>query len=75
MFWGKKKDNDAEIKIKMIRDLRASFPSLRRPNNDDTVFEIMFELNRQYHTLRVYLSAEFPASRPSMNYIIGLVLI
>jgi hypothetical protein len=41
---------------------------LRRPNNDDTVFEIMFELNRQYHTLRVYLSPDFPASRPSMKF-------
>jgi hypothetical protein len=69
MFWGKKKDNDAELKNKMIRDLRSSFPSLRRPNNDDTVFEIMFELNRQYHTLRVYLSPDFPASRPSMKFV------
>ena len=66
MFWGRKKDNDAAIREKMIRDLRASFPSLRRPNNDDIVFEILFELNQQYHTLRVYLAADFPTSRPSM---------
>ncbi len=57
MFW-KKKDNDSEIKDKMLRELRGSFPSIRRPNNDDTVFELLFEINKQYNTLRIFIEAQ-----------------
>jgi len=64
MFWGKKKESDSDIKEKSLRELRSSFPSIRRPNNDDTVYELLFEVNSQYNTLRMFFAADFPASRP-----------
>ena len=64
----KKKDSDAEIREKIIRDLRSSFPSIRRPNNDNSMFELLFEVNKQYVTLRIFILADFPTSRPGNFY-------
>jgi hypothetical protein len=63
-IFGKKRIDDE--KERQIRDLRATFPSLRRPNNDNEVFEIIFEIDRSYNTLRVYLQPDFPASKPGL---------
>ena len=62
----KKKDTDAEIREKLLRDLRSAFPSIRRPNNDNSMFELLFEVNKQYITLRIFISADFPTSRPGI---------
>lgn len=63
MFFKKKVD---EGKAKQIRDLRSSFPSLRRPHNDDSVFEMLFEVDKAYSTLRIYIHPDFPNSKPGL---------
>ena len=70
MFWGGGKKNDSvDIKEKMLRELRSAFPSLRRPNNDDTVYELLCEANKQYYTLRVFFAPDFPASKPVLRIV------
>ena len=62
MFWSKKKIDDD--KDKQIRDLKSVFPSIRRPNNDDTLFELKFVVDNQYSSLRIFIPADFPMTRP-----------
>lgn len=57
----KKKGEDRE---KQIKELKAVFPSVRRPNNDDNVFEIKFVVDNQYSSLRIILPSDFPLTRP-----------
>lgn len=65
MFWGHKKTKgEDKDKEKQIRELKAVFPSIRRPNNDDNLFEIKFVVNTQYSSLRVFIPADFPNTRP-----------
>ena len=59
--FGKKKGDERE---RQIRDLRSTFPSIRRPSNDDARFELLFEVGRSYSTLRIYLLPEFPIAKP-----------
>lgn len=65
MFWAtktsKKKEDDKE---KQIKELKQVFPSIRRPNNDDNLFEIKFVVNNQYSSLRIFIPADFPNTRP-----------
>lgn len=63
MFFKKKVD---EGRAKQIKDLRSSFPSLRRPHNDDSVFDILFDVDKAYSTLRIYIHPDFPNSKPGM---------
>eukprot|EP01031_Cornospumella_fuschlensis_P033865 gene33865-40974_t len=66
MFWGKKKTDDD--KEKQIRQLKQAFPSLRRPNNDDTLFEIRFVgTDGQSNSLRVFIPSDFPLTRPVLQ--------
>lgn len=70
MFWGntRKKRGDEE-KEKQIKELKQVFPSIRRPNNDDNLFEIKFVVNNQYSSLRVFIPGDFPSTRPGRNFI------
>jgi hypothetical protein len=65
MFWSssksKKKEDDRD---KQVKDLKSVFPSIRRPNNDDSLFEIKFVVDNQYSSLRVFIPADFPSTRP-----------
>jgi hypothetical protein len=64
MFWGgKKKDDDKEKQIKMLKN---AFPSIRRPNNDDSLFELRFTVDNQYNSLRAFIPDDFPNMRPGM---------
>jgi uncharacterized membrane protein len=63
MFFKKKVD---EGRAKQIKDLRSSFPSLRRPQNDDSIFDMLFEVDKAYSTLRVYIHPDFPNSKPGL---------
>jgi hypothetical protein len=54
---GKKKESDKE---RMINELSAAFPVMRRPNSDDNVFEISFH-HGSVCTLRIYVPPEFPS--------------
>lgn len=64
MFWGPKKKKDEVDKEKQIKELKQVFPSIRRPNNDENLFEIKFVVNNQYSSLRVFIPADFPSTRP-----------
>jgi len=67
MFWSapkKKKDDDKE---RQVKELKLVFPSIRRPNNDDNLFEIKFVVNNQYSSLRVFIPSDFPNTRPVLQ--------
>lgn len=62
MFWGtKKKEDDRE---KQLKHLKAAFPSMRRPNNDDNLFELRFTVDNQYSSIRITIPEDFPQSKP-----------
>lgn len=63
MFWSNKKKKD-EDKEKQIKELKAVFPSIRRPNNDDNLFEIKFVVDNKYSSLRIFIPPDFPSIRP-----------
>lgn len=70
MFWSKKKHHhggDHHDKEKQLKDLKSVFPSLRRPNNDDSLFSIQFCVDNQYSALRIFIPAEFPNIRPVLQ--------
>jgi hypothetical protein len=67
MFWFKGKEPENFTKDKQIRELTTSFPSIKRPNQDDNLFEIIFEIDRKYNTLRIYLPSDFPANKPVLQ--------
>ena len=57
--------NPKEVtKERLIRELTTTFPSIRRPNNDDTAFEIKFLVEDQYSVLKIYIPSDFPQTRP-----------
>lgn len=64
MFWFKGKEPEQSTKDKQIRELTSAFPSIKRPNQDDNLFEIIFEIDRKYNTLRIYLPNDFPTTKP-----------
>lgn len=67
MFWQKKTKSEDKDKERQIRELKAVFPSIRRPNNDDNLFEIKFVVNTQYSSLRIFIPADFPNTRPVLQ--------
>jgi hypothetical protein len=73
MFWSKKKIDDD--KDKQIKDLKQVFPSIRRPNNDDTLFEIKFVVDNQYSSLRIFIPADFPVSRPGIYSLLHIFFV
>lgn len=66
-FGAKKKDEGKELREKQFRDLRALHPLIRRPNNDDTLYELLFQANSQMSTLRIYIPADFPLAKPVLQ--------
>ena len=69
VFGTRKRDGDRE---RQIRELTIAFPSLRRPvvdQKDINVFEILFDVNRSYSTLRITLNTSFPGSKPVLQII------
>jgi hypothetical protein len=68
-FWGKSssKSETDRSKARHIADLAACFPSIRRPNNDDSSFELAFEADRKLNTLRIWLPSDFPSNKPVLQ--------
>ena len=69
VFGTKKRDGDRD---RQIRELTVAFPSLRRPvvdQKDINVFEILFDVNRSYSTLRITLNTSFPSNKPVLQII------
>lgn len=62
MFWGGKKKEDD--RTKQVNKLKHAFPSIRRPNNDDNIFEFRFTVDGQYSTLRLSVPEDFPQGVP-----------
>lgn len=67
MFWGKKKTEDD--KEKQLKQLKNAFPSIRRPQNDDALFEIRFMVDNQSNALRIFIPSDFPQTRPGKRSI------
>ena len=57
----KKEDSDRD---KQIKEFRNAFPNVRRPNHNDSTFEIMFKVNELIMTLRIFLTGDFPIGKP-----------
>lgn len=68
MFWSSKKPSREEEKEKQIKGLQHAFPSIRRPNNDDELFEVRFVVEGQYSSLRILCTGEFPNTAPGNIY-------
>jgi hypothetical protein len=64
---GKKLSKAESERLKMITPLKSTFPSIRRPNNDDSLFEIKFLVDAQYSSLRIYIPSDFPLTRPVLQ--------
>jgi hypothetical protein len=64
----KKKEKVVEDeKEKQLKQLKSTFPSLRRPNNDDGQFEIFFPVENQQCSLKVFIPADFPTDKPILK--------
>jgi hypothetical protein len=63
--WNKKKEDEKE---KQLKQFKYAFPSLRRPNNDDTLYEIRFLVENQHNALRIAIPNEFPSVKPGNYY-------
>lgn len=75
MFWFKGKEQENYTKEKQIRELTTAFPSIRRPNQDDNLFDVLFEIDRKYNTLRIYLPSDFPANKPGIFRLIFYIML
>jgi hypothetical protein len=64
MHWFRSNKDQEPTREKNVKELCASFPSIRRPQDDDNMFELLFEIDRKYNTLRIYLPSDFPANKP-----------
>ena len=53
-----------EEREKQIKLLKQTFPSIRRPNNNDALFEIRFHVETAYCSLKIFVPADFPNTRP-----------
>lgn len=70
LFGGKtKKDEQRDLREKLLRELRQNFPAIKRPNNDDTLFEILFLSSGEYQKLRIFIQTEFPAVKPGIFFV------
>jgi hypothetical protein len=72
-FFGIKKEESAKTSSKTstkslrdqsISELKAAFPSIRKPNADDSLYEILFSVGGTFSTLRIHMSYDFPLSKP-----------
>ena len=60
---GKKAESERDKKIK---EFRTHYPTSRRPHNDDSTLEVLFLVGKEYNTLRIFITADFPNSRPGI---------
>lgn len=58
---------DESLKDKQLRELKTVFPSIRRPNNDDTLFSVQFSVDNRYNSLRIFIPSDFPNVRPVLQ--------
>lgn len=69
MHWFRSQKDHEPTRDKNVKELCASFPSIRRPQDDDNMFELLFEIDRKYNTLRIYLPSDFPANKPGSAFV------
>jgi hypothetical protein len=68
-LWGKSKSETDVSRTRQVAELLACFPSIRRPTNDDSSFELTFEIERKMNTLRIWLPSDFPANKPVLQVV------
>jgi hypothetical protein len=65
-FFSRKKEPAQEnARDKAIREFRQAFPNIRKPYNDDSAFEVLFQVDQLWYTLKIFLTGDFPVSKPS----------
>ena len=67
MFGFGKKKEESE-RDKQLKALRLAYPTVRRPHNDDSILEVLFLVQKEYNTLKIFLLSDFPNDAPSMSY-------
>jgi hypothetical protein len=70
--WGANSRRESKTKLedekeKQIRSLKTAFPSIRRPHNDDSFFEMKIFVDGVYSSLRIVIPTDFPNTRPGLN--------
>lgn len=63
-FLGLGKSRIETEREKKIKEFRQAFPNLRKPYHDDSIYEVVFQSDQVYMTLRIFLTADFPTSKP-----------
>ena len=55
-----------------IKDLKEAFKSIKQLQNssDETTFELLFEVSRQFCKLNISLNREFPNTKPGMFVVV-----
>lgn len=70
--WASKKKGDSSKgtdRKSQLEEFKNSFPAHRKPNNDDSIIEIVFSCQGSLAILRMYLTDEFPVQRPVFQVI------
>ena len=75
--WGATSRKESKSKLeddkdKQIRSLKTAFPSIRRPHNDDSLFEMKIFVDGVYSSLRIVIPTDFPHTRPGL-YIFNII--
>ncbi len=63
LFWGKKK-HVPSAKERLIREMQMVYPSVRRCNPDDSLFELSVRPSTVPFTIRILLDKSFPDIKP-----------
>eukprot|EP01038_Epipyxis_sp_PR26KG_P011166 gene11166-14984_t len=70
--WGSTKDHKVvkeTEKEKQIQILKKSYPSIRRPNNNDDSFEILLNIQSVYSSLKIFIPSDFPNDKPVLQVV------
>jgi len=69
--WGfSRRDSKTKVeedREKQLSNLKSAFPSIRRPLNDDSQYEMKIVVDGIYSVLRIYIPADFPLMRPVLQ--------
>lgn len=62
------KDDLKESRDRCLRDLKATYPSITQSGYDENLYELVFLIAQERHTMRIQLPIQFPNDGPSRTY-------
>lgn len=62
--FGAAKKKDLEDRERILKEFKQAYPNAKSRSNDDSSFEILFQSNQQYYTLKIIIPVDFPNARP-----------